>query len=146
MMVVSVTALVSLKSIRNIIAPPVVIVTDCKEVSFAFPTRFRSHLVSKNPIYSLSLSFWNRIQSTVHSCEMIFQQRKIAKKSFDLFDSCFFFVGCLIQWFNKYWLLKRIDVKLSQWLSKSLRNKSQWHILTMIHVGMSDSKVCNAQI
>lgn len=49
-MVVSVTALVCLKSIRNIIAPPMVIVTDCKEVSFRFPTRFKSKLVSMNYI------------------------------------------------------------------------------------------------
>lgn len=51
MMLISVAALVSLKSIRNIIAPPVVIVTDCKEVSFDFPTRFKSHLVSNILIF-----------------------------------------------------------------------------------------------
>lgn len=48
MLAVSGTALVWLKCVRNIVAPPVVIVTDCKDVSFAFPTRFKSHLVSIN--------------------------------------------------------------------------------------------------
>lgn len=38
--------LVLLKSVRNIIAPPMVIVADSKEMSFKFPTRFKSHTVS----------------------------------------------------------------------------------------------------
>lgn len=44
MMFVCSIALICLKSVRNIIAPPVAVATDCKEVSFAFPTRFKSHV------------------------------------------------------------------------------------------------------
>lgn len=44
MLIICGMALVCLKSVRNIIAPPVVIVTDCKEISFAFPTRFKSEV------------------------------------------------------------------------------------------------------
>lgn len=39
--------LVCLKSVRNIAAPPTVIALDSKEMSFAFPTRFKSEVSSR---------------------------------------------------------------------------------------------------
>lgn len=56
MLIISGTALACLKSVRNIIAPPVVIVTDCKEISFAFPTRFKSKVSLYNRFFSLKIS------------------------------------------------------------------------------------------
>lgn len=38
--------LILFKSVRNIVASPMVIVTDSTEISFTFPTRFKSHTVS----------------------------------------------------------------------------------------------------
>lgn len=51
--VVSAAALVCFKSLRNIIGPPFVIVTDCKEISFAFPTRYKSHVSTLTILFYL---------------------------------------------------------------------------------------------
>lgn len=40
-MVVCGIGLICFKSVRNVLAPPIVILTDSRECSFAFPTRFR---------------------------------------------------------------------------------------------------------
>ncbi|XP_031623852.1 uncharacterized protein LOC116341117 isoform X2 [Contarinia nasturtii] len=57
MMIVCGSVLVCLKSIKNIIAPPMAIATDCKEVSFAFPTRFKTHASKEPAFYFIDCAF-----------------------------------------------------------------------------------------
>lgn len=54
------TILIYLKSLRNLCAPPVCIATDSKEISFAYPTRFKSQAVSLStliPKYKILFKF-----------------------------------------------------------------------------------------
>lgn len=47
--VICLVLLIVMRSVRNLIAPPIVIVTDQKEFAFDFPTRFRVD-VSTEPL------------------------------------------------------------------------------------------------